>query len=1058
MLLRILRSVIALATIIVVYQAYVLVAVPLLEPPVAARRSRVVTEQDRAAADKAVTKYQRLLANYFPRDHWSQQQPPIVLMSGPALLVVNSYEPTNDGRVDISKFALLLFPTPQEEGGSAPRDAIILESPEGAELRFDENFRLERGQIGQITGGTFRGTITIRSDMKEPGPHDDLLIETSGLTLNSKLLYTPKPVRFRMGENVGSGRELEIRLLDAQDPSSNKMGVASLEILREVRLRVDLKTDNLLPSELSPARSQAEPATADLRRGNEEPSPPVDLTCTGPFHFDFVRYVASFDQNVKIRQLDPTGPGFALDANQLDIHFAPRVPPGGALPQVTDPNRRQQAELGALAPALVVAQGEPVVVISPKLGAEARARRIQIHLDDRRVTLDGGHETALVYGPNVLKAPAIDYWHPAEDAASKIGRFRATGPGSLYYVIDEAKPDGKFRANWQTSVELGRANGQPVLALDGRPEVGVSGVGGLSSDQLRLTLRELQLPPKEGTTKPRLELVPDLLKAAGRVEIASPQLTARTEQLVTTFELLNQPPAGAAGPANPLPGQPPGLAGPLNPATARENPTTAYHIETDRLRLGLVLRGRDAAPKAAVCDGNVVFREIPLVQTDKQPLEMRGAQLAATGLDSDAARIKILGARAIGQETDAYTSATTGELQSPGLVQINGRGMTFLTAAVEIDQPENRLWSDGPGQARILITKDLEGRASERPYPIDLHWEEGMEFDGKRAVFRGDIRGEGPDDRLRCRRMIARLAAPIEFNSPKPGGPQSAADVAEIEFQGQVIIDHHSRDREGLASHDRMQLESLTINQQTGDVRGRGPGVIRSTRLDNPTSGLGALGGIGALGGRSGANPDSASAGESKLMYLRTDFDGDLSGNLHTRMISAHERVRTVVGPVDSWEQELDGSRADTLPPKSLTINCDELRANEDPMARRAAAGRDAPGGSQFGPIQLHAVGNVQIDARAETEARLRAKAAVATYDQFKETIVIRGEGRPAELWIQARPGEPTHPIYTESVTYPLDTRRPTFSGFTGGEFTMPVPPQNAARPATSRGPAPPAR
>ena len=57
---------------------------------------------------------------------------------------------------------------------------------------------------------------------------------------------------------------------------------------------------------------------------------------------------------------------------------------------------------------------------------------------------------------------------------------------------------------------------------------------------------------------------------------------------------------------------------------------------------------------------------------------------------------------------------------------------------------------------------------------------------------------------------------------------------------------------------------------------------------------------------------------------------------MYTRELTFHNRVRTVYGPVDSWEQELDLTRPETLPPDSITLTCDELRLNEDPVAARA--------------------------------------------------------------------------------------------------------------------------
>ena len=70
-----------------------------------------------------------------------------------------------------------------------------------------------------------------------------------------------------------------------------------------------------------------------------------------------------------------------------------------------------------------------------------------------------------------LQAPMIDYQQPEKDSATQIGRFRAAGPGSLHFVADAKKPDQVFQAAWQTSVQLGREKGQPVIVMEGRPEL-----------------------------------------------------------------------------------------------------------------------------------------------------------------------------------------------------------------------------------------------------------------------------------------------------------------------------------------------------------------------------------------------------------------------------------------------------------------------------------------------------------------------------------------------------------------------------------------------------------
>jgi hypothetical protein len=138
------------------------------------------------------------------------------------------------------------------------------------------------------------------------------------------------------------------------------------------------------------------------------------------------------DRDVDLRQINANGPGDQLFCNKLDVHFAPKlVPASEPTSVVVDPSKRQQRDLGRLEPVAVEASGHPVVVNSPQHNARARGDRIQIALKQQRVRIAGAREATLVFGPNVLQAPIIDYQHPPRDSATPIGRFRATGAGTL---------------------------------------------------------------------------------------------------------------------------------------------------------------------------------------------------------------------------------------------------------------------------------------------------------------------------------------------------------------------------------------------------------------------------------------------------------------------------------------------------------------------------------------------------------------------------------------------------------------------------------------------------
>src|SRR4051812_38200309 len=116
---RFLRSAIVFAVLVTVYQAYVLWAVPLMEPTLALRKQGPLTASEIAGGNEGPSKYQLLLSKYFPKDHWSQTRPPKVIANATeqAMLVFDEFKrrpgtaQNADGSpttlVDIERIALL---------------------------------------------------------------------------------------------------------------------------------------------------------------------------------------------------------------------------------------------------------------------------------------------------------------------------------------------------------------------------------------------------------------------------------------------------------------------------------------------------------------------------------------------------------------------------------------------------------------------------------------------------------------------------------------------------------------------------------------------------------------------------------------------------------------------------------------------------------------------------------------------------------------------------------------------------------------------------------------
>src|SRR5262249_32252349 len=157
-------------------------------------------------------------------------------------------------------------------------------------------------------------------------------------------------------------------------------------------------------------------------------------------------------------------------------------------------------------------------------------------------------------------------------------------------------------------------------------------------------------------------------------------------------------------------------------------------------------------------------------------------------------------------------------------------------------------WGDGPGEAIVLMARDLQGNATASPTPVKITWQNGLRFDGQTITFNQNVTVASADSTLKCDRLLAKLAAPLKFGERIE---QSATSFSQIDCEGRVPIENLSRDFGGVTAHDRMELGHLTINQQTGEIRGQGPGVIRSTRYGN---------GMGALAGSDGKPKAAAPA------------------------------------------------------------------------------------------------------------------------------------------------------------------------------------------------------
>ncbi len=1052
MLRRISLAGIALVATLVAYQAYDFALVPLLTPTTVVHQTSDATEEQWSEGRAALARYQQLLSHYFPANHWSLTGTPKVIENGQIMLVLQDYKPDDRGGVELSSCAVIGFPTPRVPGTAPPSDAIILEAPTGAKLQFDENFRPTRGQIGRLVAGYFPGELVIRSQMKKPTSDDDLYISTRDLRLKETLIFTDSRTEFQLGQHSGSGRQLEIRLLreeqlDMGNSTLAIAGIASLEIRTDVHASIALPADmtsvdgNLLgsPRQDRVTRRNIPGRGPVVLTSSEEESRQINIQSDGPFRFDFTRFIASFQDNVQAVMQREEGPSDTLIGKELLFHFADKNGAPLELNPADEPElaKRQGEVLGNLAPYLLEAIGNPVRLDSPVTQTAIRGRKLQAWIEDRRIRIAGTPAT-IANGMNEAQAAWIDYRSPPEDALSPIGNMTMAGPGWLRITPQEDQPDRVIETRWNQvdgsspAVELARnQSGQPVLTVAGRPTVASTNLGRMEADSLRIQFREVA-PDGEGPAveirqadinQEGIAIIPERVDANGAVDFRGRELIGRTNSLVAWFRPLegNQsevnPSQNAVTISNNVATQerqPTITSQPVTPRSIPKQPRKQYVLSAEHLQLDVGLFGRRAEPTSLLCTGRVFFEEKPIVESNEEPLRVAGQQLRVDGLNEAGIRLTVAGT-ASGQQ--ASTNSTG--IDRPGLAQITGKGMRLWAKELHADQQRNRMWIDGPGDARFDLSQNKQPTGlTSLQGETTVRWSGGLQFNGKEIELRDEVLVETAESWLRCGRLAARLNRPIDLNG-ESSSSSGDIDVAEVECFGGVKIDHRSTDVGGQKSHEKAKLSTLKINQSTGAISGQGPGWIRSVHLGNND--------LSQIASQQPNDPRAPSS-DAKLNYLRLNFQRGISGNLHSRSLRFHERIRAVYGPVLAWDQELPLNSPQALPPEVVLVECDEMRVHEDPGTRFNAP-RQTIGTRPLGPIELQALGNVRLEGSSGQErlTKFTAEAVSASYTQLKEIFVLQGNSqRGVSIWVQNDPNRPPARSVAGKITYDLQQGKVT--------------------------------
>ena len=1000
MLTRLTHAAIAFAVTAALYQAYVLALAPFVEPAWRIEQAAGgVESQEVVTSDQALHRYRDVLAAYFPPEHWCFAEPPKALDNGQALIIFNNEVKSPNGQMVIPQCAVIFFPTPRQPTAPPPRDAIILESTKGAVLQMEA----DGGGLGfgKIQHGTLEGAVTIRSDMREPGPQDDLLLTTQQLNINEDGIHTLSTVDMRLGPHQGFGRELEIRFMKTEGSSGLGMGgiygkFEELTVKHDVAVKV-------APGKLS---FFGQPS-AQMNANAATPAPPIHIQSAGPFRVDFAAEVASFTDRVQVRQTYPDGKRDELQSNDLKLFFTRTSTWNSG-----DDNATSAAPGGesmAFEPASIEALGAPVVLSAQSRDAAAEGGRLWIEIGPQRLTLEGGDGVVLKHQGAEIHAPMVQYQLPAKDSGQQVGALAARGgAGWMRAVVDPAQPHQVLDVSWTDAMQVVRRDGRPVLVLDGRPKVSLAGVGRMWADRLDIFLLErpaLAGAPAQASAGNPLagSVVPELITADGRVAIESPQLNGKVNKLEVKFDHGGNATAASAGngqlTATPIStgggSAPPANANPLALLNGAGGATNgkSYNIEGVTLNLDVAMQGKTAAVRGISVDGGVVFKEASATLPGVQPMEIRAEHLQVTGADTPNARINIRGAG--------------GENGLPQqIAELTAHNAKLSVPAIELQRDTSEAIVNSPGEVQLMVDRDMAGNPLARPEPLTITWLQSMQLRGRELTFLGDVRVQHESGWLKTRRLVVVTVDPVNFDG---GGPNP--QVEQLQCWEGVLAEFDQRDVTGVTSRQRVQLQSLLVNQTTGEIRGDGPGTIDSVHLSQGAGNLLAPPGGGATAPAAPRLMNQA----VELRHLHIDFVRGVGGNLHSKSVNVIGNVEAVYGPVANWEERLAMSPGGDPGPDCIWITCDELGVTESPMARL--------NGANSRQVELKARGRVRIEGQDKQGKMFNATGGEASFDQGKGLFILEGtDAIPATVIQQDRLGAPMSPQSAKRIKYNQST------------------------------------
>ena len=1041
------------------YSAYAKFAVPVIEGP-ADQIRRSVAIVPATLPEKQDNKAR--LYSLLPNNAWELGHCKTLFTNSGTLLFQEMTRVDDQGTYTLTPFTMIMNDHQSGTAFAAKLDPTVPPTVlrcGQAKLKFDGPIAMTGNSSMKMRSANLNGEVTIFRPSPSTEKDETLKLITQNVQINTERIITFSEVAFAFGPHKGSGKNLLIDLThQAGSDKSIRKDLSSIGGISRIELR---QLDRLLidPRSLSDNSNQQTSGTRPVMFNAAKA--PLEITCQGPFVFDYDKRAATFQQKVYGKQLDEFGDNLSCETLTVAFDSTPKNAGqnANASNQSGGMNIKYLSAIGTTDhPAVIIANSRQTKITGDELQYDSLGNEI----------IASSADTVTIVGPEInVRARTIKYQMTDDQS---LGDLNAIGPGEFFRRSED--PRQNIFARWKRGLTIAphKAN-QKRITIEGTAEILVQDDTQIKSDKINIALHEIKVGDQ-------FEYHPAEVFSNQSVTIVSPNLDGVAGKLIARWPVPDLTPKVSLH-RNAQPGTlphrvmrpevPQAVLDGLQPQTrmqrlsdrssqpnfaplqlaAYEEPDPALQppkkktktlkqfirFKTDSVELELSRAGEKLQLADLQMDGNIVIHQLPQKGSPKPPLKVAGDRV-----------------RVVPQGDQIFRLLVGGTKDS--LATVNSEGLALSGEDIHLDQLANKVWVAGSGVMNIkqsaknkdgnpmqlASTSERKPATSSQLAPqgdIDVEFAGGMVFDGSKIYFERNVMMTSYGDEADVEKSVTKtlsqalsveLAQRVDFSQLSSG-----QKIGDVKMKEMVLVNHITesqrvfKDHAGngdprmnsadapiifqnevfdaagrLAQQRRVVVPRATINAATNTVYAVGPGKIFTHQKG--TEGLAGIGGLDRLGSqpRSQAKPQS---NKGQINYLQVNFDDRLIADLEQKQLNITGNIRTLFSPANSFDFALDPDTATRLPEGAIKMKCQNMQ-----LSQWLPTGSDKP------QNEIIATGNTHV-----TSPTFEATADRISYNDGNDQMVVEGTPRsPANLWHRQTPrGQRQHLTANKIIYHP---------------------------------------